>query len=69
MSHRAADAQYIDPESWYAAAAAEDGSWWPAWLAWLDGQSNGRSSPPPIGAADKGYPVLEHAPGQYVLER
>jgi polyhydroxyalkanoate synthase len=69
MSHRAADAQYIDPESWYAAAAAEDGSWWPAWLAWLDDQSKGRSSPPPIGAADKGYPVLEHAPGEYVLER
>jgi poly[(R)-3-hydroxyalkanoate] polymerase subunit PhaC len=69
MSHRAADAQYMDPDTWYAAATADEGSWWPAWLTWLDNGSTARSSPPSIGAPDKGYPVLEHAPGQYILER
>jgi polyhydroxyalkanoate synthase len=69
MSHRAADARYVDPDTWYATATADEGSWWPAWLTWLDTQSKARRSPPPVGAPDKGYPVLERAPGQYVLER
>lgn len=69
MSHSAADARYTDPDTWYATAAVAEGSWWPAWLAWLDDRSAGRTAPPPIGAPDQGYPVLEPAPGRYVLER
>jgi polyhydroxyalkanoate synthase subunit PhaC len=68
-SHRAADDQYVDPETWYAATKVEEGSWWPAWLAWLERQSHGRAPPPAVGAAEKGYPPLEPAPGRYVLER
>ena len=69
MAHRAADARYIDPETWHATATFGEGSWWPAWLSWLDHGSQGRTPPPPIGAPEKGYPVLEPAPGKYVLER
>ena len=69
ISYHAGDAQYLDPEAWYAQTPIEVGSWWPAWLAWLESQSHGRASPPALGAPDKGYPTLEHAPGLYVLER
>jgi polyhydroxyalkanoate synthase len=68
ISHRAAGARYIDPETWYAATKAEEGSWWPAWLSWLERQSHGRTAPPALGAPEKGYPPLAAAPGRYVLE-
>ena len=68
-SHCAADAEYVDPEMWYAKTKIEEGSWWPAWLSWLEHQSQGRVSPPTLGAPEKGYPPLEDAPGRYVLER
>ncbi len=69
VSHRPAAARYVDPEKWYAAADIHQGSWWPAWLAWLRQTSRGRVSPPPLGARSKGYLALGPAPGQYVLER
>ena len=69
IADRAFDAQYVDPETWYAGTTSDEGSWWPAWLAWLGRQSHGRASPPTLGAAEKGYPLLEDAPGRYVLER
>jgi polyhydroxyalkanoate synthase len=69
IGHRADDGPYVDPDTWRAATKIDEGSWWPAWLAWLGQRSSGRVSPPPLGAADKGYPVLEPAPGRYVLER
>ena len=68
ISHRPPDAQYVDPETWLASTEISEGSWWPAWLAWLDGRSPRRISPPALGAADKGYPPIEDAPGRYVLE-
>jgi polyhydroxyalkanoate synthase len=69
LSHRAAGAQYTDPETWYAQAASKEGSWWPALVSWLDDHSRASTSPPAMGAPDKGYPPLERAPGRYVLER
>ena len=69
ISRHAADAQYLDPETWYAKTKPTKGSWWPTWLAWLERVSPGRASNPALGAADKGYPPLEPAPGLYVLER
>jgi polyhydroxyalkanoate synthase len=68
ISHRPADAQYASPDSWRDAAKVEQGSWWPEWAAWLARQSRGRAAPPPLGAKDKGYPILEAAPGSYVLQ-
>ncbi|HZV20239.1 MAG TPA: poly-beta-hydroxybutyrate polymerase, partial [Hyphomicrobiales bacterium] len=60
---------YLDPETWYHNARLEEGSWWPAWLRWLDEHSSGLTAPPEIGARAKGYPPLADAPGRYVLER
>jgi polyhydroxyalkanoate synthase len=68
ISHRPAGAQYASPDSWRDAAKVEQGSWWPEWAGWLARQSRGRAAPPPLGAKDKGYPVLEAAPGSYVLQ-
>jgi polyhydroxyalkanoate synthase len=68
ISRHPANAQYLDPETWYAKTKAENESWWPAWLSWLQRCSKGRAPPPATGAPEKGYPLLEDAPGQYVLE-
>lgn len=68
IAHRAEGAPYVAPEDWGAAVAPQDGSWWPAWVAWLDARSGARRAPPPLGAPGKGYPVLTNAPGTYVLE-
>ena len=46
----------------------QEGSWWPAWQAWLVEQSSGRKQPPAMGAEDQGLPPLADAPGRYVLE-
>ena len=69
ISHRAPDAPYVDPKTWYAQTKTEEGSWWPVWLTWLDQLSQGRTPPPALGAPGKGYQPLEDAPGKYVFER
>jgi polyhydroxyalkanoate synthase len=68
ISRRAAGAKYVDPDTWHAMTSIEAGSWWPAWLSWLEHQSHGNCSPPGMGTPDNGYPPLENAPGRYVLE-
>jgi len=60
---------HLAPQDWLEAAEKRDGSWWPAWQAWLVAHSGGRVKPPSIGAPAKGYGVLEDAPGQYVRQR
>ncbi|MGH1478615.1 MAG: PHA/PHB synthase family protein [Geminicoccales bacterium] len=59
---------YVDPETWQASVPHHDGSWWPAWQAWLADRSNGLAAPPALGAPDKGYAPLIDAPGTYVLQ-
>ena len=58
---------YGDPETWRAATPRQEGSWWPAWAAWLAARSTGPVAPPAMGAPARGYPVLGEAPGTYVL--
>lgn len=60
--------KYIDPERWEDITPKHDGSWWPAWQAWLAEHSSGRVPPPSLGASKRGYPPLYDAPGTYVLE-
>jgi polyhydroxyalkanoate synthase len=46
-----------------------DGSWWPAWEAWLKQRSGKPVPPPPPGAPEAGYPQLGPAPGTYLFGR
>jgi polyhydroxyalkanoate synthase len=63
---KAADGQYVDPETYLSEAPRTDGSWWPEWLPWLAKHSGAPSSPPPMGMA--GNPLYGDAPGSYVLQ-
>jgi polyhydroxyalkanoate synthase subunit PhaC len=56
------------PQEWLDGAAEQPGSWWTVWTEWLNG-FGGRKIKPRAqqGAAD--FPVIEAAPGRYVLQR
>jgi polyhydroxyalkanoate synthase len=59
--------RYIDSNAWLSRAAAKDGSWWPAWAAWLKAKSDPvQVAPPGIGAPSCGLVSLGPAPGLYV---
>ncbi|MBK9244728.1 MAG: polyhydroxyalkanoic acid synthase [Burkholderiales bacterium] len=60
---------HLAPEEWFDEAARHDGSWWPALHRWLAQRSSGRVKPPAMGAARRGHPVIEDAPGAYVRQR
>jgi polyhydroxyalkanoate synthase len=68
MTH-AATRGHIDPDSWTQRAERYEGSWWPAWAQWLASRAGQLSSPPAMGAPDKGFASVGMAPGGYVLER
>jgi polyhydroxyalkanoate synthase len=59
----------LTPDEWLTAHEPVRGSWWAAWTAWLAERSSRRKTPPPMGAARKGLPPLDAAPGQYVHQR
>lgn len=64
---RPADGLAHDPDEWALRAVSRNGSWWTEWAGWLD-QHSGEMAPP-LGAPDRGYPVLAEAPGAYVREK
>jgi polyhydroxyalkanoate synthase len=66
-THKPAD-RYIDPGAWEKMVGKHEGSWWPAWGAWLDARSNEPAAPPPMGNAAAGYAPIADAPGTYVLQ-
>jgi polyhydroxyalkanoate synthase subunit PhaC len=66
IAHRTRLAPYVAPDDWMAAAQEQQGSWWPAWVAWLRDRSGQPIAPPSLGA--KGYPAMADAPGTYVRE-
>ncbi|HZX28026.1 MAG TPA: alpha/beta fold hydrolase [Telluria sp.] len=63
MATHAADAPYVDPETWQATTPRREGSWWPAWEQWLAEHAGPKIAPPKQGKS------LGAAPGTYVLER
>jgi polyhydroxyalkanoate synthase len=67
IATRAHHDKYLDANAWEATAPLYQGSWWPAWQAWLANKSGERAAAPPLGAPDSGYPALADAPGSYVL--
>jgi len=66
ITSRAAEGAYRAPEEWEATTKEQEGSWWPRWANWLGERSGPESKPPPMGS--DAYPVLDEAPGRYVLE-
>jgi polyhydroxyalkanoate synthase len=66
---RKALGKYRSPDAWLEVAPTVEGSWWPAWVKWLDAHSSQPVPPPKIGNEDKGYKPLCDAPGTYVLQR
>ena len=70
MATRKRGDRYIDSDTWLTRANPGDGSWWPAWAAWLESKSDAERVPPPaIGAPSHGLMPLCPAPGVYVHER
>ena len=69
LHHRAPGALYTGPDEWLAGNGKVEGSWWPAWAAWLADKSGARTDPPPMAAPGAGYPVLGDAPGAYIMQR
>jgi len=67
-STKAAAAVYVDPEVWQAKTPAQNGSWWPEWVSWLDRNSGPPTVPPPLGCPSASYAVLCDAPGTYVMQ-
>jgi len=68
LATRPAGGACVSADEWQAAAQSQDGSWWPAWQAWLLARGSGRLvAPPRLGG--KGRRTLDDAPGRYVLQR
>ncbi|RQS63691.1 class I poly(R)-hydroxyalkanoic acid synthase [Burkholderia sp. Bp8984] len=55
-------------DDWFAGATEQPGSWWTTWVEWLD-QYGGRKVAPPAKPGSEQFPVIEPAPGRYVLQR
>lgn len=63
---KARDDFYVDPDRWTLTVPKQDGSWWPAWVEWLDAHSGRMVPARSTGNAQAGYPPLAEAPGDYV---
>ncbi|WGW05604.1 PHA/PHB synthase family protein [Tropicibacter oceani] len=61
--------RYVDPQTWAAETDKQQGSWWEAWVAWLDGHSSALTPPPAMGAPKAGYTAIADAPGAYVFQK
>lgn len=60
------DSEPLDAEQWLQGASESRGSWWPNWIEWID-QRSGASVPAREPGSGQ-LPVIEAAPGRYVLE-
>ena len=54
-------------EEWRESATAHQGSWWTDWFSWLAKHSGRKGKPPKMGSEK--HPIVEDAPGSYVLEK
>jgi polyhydroxyalkanoate synthase subunit PhaC len=62
---RPARSAWVEAGEWLARAPQREGSWWPAWHAWLSARSSKPVHTKPIPAAA----ALGDAPGRYVMQR
>jgi polyhydroxyalkanoate synthase subunit PhaC len=61
-------AGHLSQDEWLGAAVEQPGSWWPAWMQWL-GQYGGEPVKARASAGSRAFPVIEPAPGRYVMQR
>lgn len=66
--HWVNDTLDVDPARWFDNATKVEGSWWPDWYQWLQGQNADKVTAPQPGQADD-FPIIEDAPGSYVKRR
>jgi len=57
-----------DPEAWLQGATQTRGTWWEHWVRWV-GQHAGDRRPAPTTLGSDRHPVLDDAPGRYVLQK
>jgi poly[(R)-3-hydroxyalkanoate] polymerase subunit PhaC len=48
VATRSHGTRYMDPDTWLATAPRYEGSWWPAWQAWLARSETMSPRPRPI---------------------
>ncbi len=65
---RPADGRTVEASEWQATAPETQGSWWPAWLQWLQDHASEKMAKPPRMGAD-GYLPQGDAPGTYVFQK
>ncbi|MCF8474410.1 MAG: alpha/beta fold hydrolase [Emcibacter sp.] len=65
---KTSESQYQDPDSWLKETPEHDGSWWSAWINWLDERSGQSVAPPSMGNPKAGLRPLADAPGHYVFQ-
>ena len=63
---RPADALPQDAADWLAQAEEKPGSWWPDWSTWL-ARHAGKKVAAPAAPGSREHPVIEAAPGRYVM--
>jgi len=61
-----ATGNHVDAEQWLARHERQEGSWWPAWFAWLEARSGAKVAPPPLGRPEAGFAATDVAPGRFV---
>jgi polyhydroxyalkanoate synthase len=65
LACRPAQGSWMSATQWALQAERHEGSWWPAWHAWLAERSSALKRPPALPASAN----LGPAPGEYVLQR
>jgi polyhydroxyalkanoate synthase len=65
-SYRVADHNPADAVTWLEGAVKLQGTWWDDWAAWLE-QRSGATAPARQRLGSRRHPVIEAAPGSYVL--
>jgi polyhydroxyalkanoate synthase len=67
---RTRDDRYVDPETWARSHRPNDGSWWPAWITWLENKSSlNLVAPPLMGSPSNGLDPICPAPGTYIFQK
>jgi polyhydroxyalkanoate synthase len=64
-SHRTGDISGTDPQKWLSDSAANEGSWWDHWNAWIERHTPGKR-PAPTRLGSDAHPPMDDAPGEYV---